>query len=276
MATTFPFDLSDLTNQFFDCIGIEQSDRNYMFTFYQKIIETMIELFGWLAVQLGKLWQFITEGTLSLVQECIEGLSELISNASAWLFARINVFEDIDTPIPDIPLGILDIVIPANKVYRDLVAQYDYTTDQLAVKFAKVVNTIIGFITSAFGWVWDKVESVYSIITEITIDNIAEKIEELITWFAELVAPILGIVNGWIEFLIGLFVEGSEMITSIKNSLIQFVIDVLTGNTPFTDESLDTLDINVHPRIKMIARFIICLLKFIVNMIIYLFSFSWL
>jgi hypothetical protein len=115
-----------------------------------------------------------------------------------------------------------------------------------------------------------------NIITEINIDNVAEKVQDVIDYFAELVAPALGVVAGWIESLIGFFVEGSTEINRIKNGIYQTVVDVVTGAVAFTQELLDNLDGSLHPKIKQIVRFIICLLKFVVNLIIFLFSFSWL
>lgn len=275
--TTFPFDLTDLIGSLFDCLGVDtQNDKNLLASLLQSLIESIIEIFGSVAVSVAKAWRFVTEGALSLINECIEELSELISDPYNWLFSKINRFENCKTPVPEIPLGILDIVIPANKAYRDLVAQYDISAETLSNKFAVIVTAIVSVLTSGFQTVLSYVTDLINLLTTINIDNIVEKIQELVGWFASLVAPVIKVVDGWLEGLIGLFVRGATEINRIKNELYDFVVGCLTGAIPFTNESLDTLDISVHPLIKTIARFVICFLKFIVEMIIFLFSFSWL
>ena len=271
-----PFDVTDLINSFADCLGLPTSDDNFMKSFLDKLVEIMVRMIGAVAIPLAKLWEFITTLDIGLINEVIELLQLIISQPAEWLFSLINVFEDVRTPIPEISLGLFDLTIPGNKAYRDLVAQYNLTSEQIANKFAVVIKFIVGIIKTCFNTVWKYIEDAMNIITEINIDNVAEKVQDVIDYFAELVAPALGVIAGWIESLIGFFVEGSTEINRIKNGIYQTVVDVITGAVAFTQEMLDNLDDSLHPKIKQIVRFIICLLKFVVNLIIFLFSFSWL
>jgi predicted PurR-regulated permease PerM len=276
------FDVTNLINDFMECLGLEPSEQNFLSSFMDKVIEVIVKIFGSVAEPFGKVWNFLKYPTdLTLINEAIEELNKILTKPAEWLFVLINVFEDIKTPIPEIPLGLFDLSIHGNKAYRDLVAQYNLTSDQIINKFSSVVRFIVGIITSCVSSVTKYITDLMDIINGIVEDflnpeKLAEWINKAVLYFIELVAPAVKIVNGWIESLIGLFETDTKEIEKIKNGITKIILDVVTGAVDFTQEMLDNLDKSLHPKIKQIVRFIICLLKFVVNLIVYLFSFGWL
>jgi len=214
-----------------------------------------------------------------------------------WLLTKLSgMFADIKTPIPEIDLGLFGIVIPGNQAFYDL--GLTDTSETIRTKYAAVIRWVTGWITSMFKWlvglitndegtgILDIVLTFLRIPTEYIEDPPLTPVEQVNKWLADInsaiakvgvwianrTSPVVEMITTLLATCVKFFVTLASDISKIIPYLTGIITGWITGTVAVDFGSLDT---SIHPAIVTIAKFIYCIIKFVVNLLVFMFSFSW-
>jgi hypothetical protein len=305
----FPFNVNQPLTQFFGCFGLDENDTelNYFASFIKTINQKVIvEFGGWLAVRIGKVWAFtqkcaqaisdapsdIGQALIALITKYIKPpiveLQQFTSDlGKTWLLTKLSgMFADIKTPIPEIDLGLFGIVIPGNQAFYDL--GLTDTSETIRTKYAAVIRWVTGWITSMFKWLVglitnDEKTGILDIILTFLVIPSADTIDQWIAdikdaivkvgeWIAKRTSPVIDMITTLLATCVKFFVTLASDISKIVPYLTGIITGWITGAVAVDFDSLDT---SIHPAIVTIAKFIYCIIKFVVNLLVFMFSFSW-
>jgi hypothetical protein len=211
------------------------------------------------------------EGDTSKLNEIIEEIMivvnfmvNVITNTVSWIVSNfLNFYENFITPLGSFNITIpidgfptINIPLPANKKYRELDENSWWRTFDASMIINFITKILSSTISIIFGWINDLLEILDPIIN-LDLSKIEEMVSKLITWFAELFAPVLKFVNVFIEKLIGLFLIAVGKIEEVVEYIIDKIIQFLNG--------LDVDESDIPAWILPIYRLVKCLLLLILN-----------
>ena len=232
------------------------------------------------------------------IQPVIEELQQFTSDlGKTWLLTKLSgMFADVKSPIPEIDLGFFGIVIPGNQAFYDL--GLTDTLETIRTKYAAIIRWVTGWITSMFDWlvalitngegtgILDIILTFLRIPTEYIEDPPLTPVEQVNKWLADINSaiakvgvwiaqrtdPVVDMITTLLATCVKFFVTATDKIGQLVAYLTATVTGWITGAIAVDFESLDP---SIHPAIVTIAKFIYCIIKFVVNLLVFMFSFSW-
>jgi len=277
-----------LFEQYGECTGINGSIETpgFLNVAYSVIKDFFVKVFGAFVVELKKIYDAVAElpnaiakaltGELDVltdlveekIQEPYDKFTEILSNTKNWVVDNfLEFYNNIIVPLPAVTLHLIlfDIELPANQAWNDM------EDDSLYKNFdpATIISFITEFLMSSLNLVLGKINDIIDpIIAIITFDipNLEAALQELIEYFANLVNPLLDILDKFLEGIIKVFNKVGSDVVAIKNQILAWLIEKIPlGEIDFDD---------LPEEVKLIAKFCYCLFRLIFNFLVLLFTFN--
>jgi phage-related protein len=255
---------------------------------YNVVKEFITKMFGTFAVDLAKISTALLElpdaiskalvGKFDLINDLINdylleplnNFQEILSNTKQWIMNNFLTFWNmIKIPLPSIELnlGLFTITLPNNTAYNEMSNDSEYKNFNPDT----IINFITGLLTSGIdmliSYVTDLIEPLTTIIS-LDLSNIKKAITTLTQYFANLLNPLLKILDSFIGGIIKIFNKNVDEVTETTNQ----IYDAILSAIPQGCIDLD----NIPNELKIIVKFIYCLLKMLFGIIVSLFTFQFL
>lgn len=211
-------------------------------------VSEICDSYGWdhYYCDLIKRFDAIEHGIFPIIEDIINDIGEYVSTFEQWGMLLLILIDDVLGMIQSFVDTVINPVIEAIYSYlwdklRDLRALITTVTefaqslyDDIITPIIETVNEVIDWINNAAEYIYDVVVDTIASTIEEVYNYIIEVYEEIYTYVESIVLTIVDMVDGVVEWAIGLFDEVWGYINETVESLLEYINTIIT-------ETIDSL-----------------------------------